>query len=79
MMNNDRRIELLDELIDEFQIDGVIDIALTACHTFTVESARIKEFVTKEKGISFLALETDYSQSDSEQLKTRFEAFVEML
>ena len=79
MMNNDRRIELLDELIDEFQIDGVIDIALTACHTFTVESARIKEFVTKEKGISFLSLETDYSQSDSEQLKTRFEAFVEML
>ena len=78
-MNNDRRIELLDELIDEFQIDGVIDIALTACHTFTVESARIKEFVTKEKGISFLSLETDYSQSDSEQLKTRFEAFIEML
>ena len=79
MKNNDRRIELLDELIDEFQIDGVIDISLTACHTFTVESARIKEFVTKEKGISFLALETDYSQSDSEQLKTRFEAFIEML
>ena len=79
MMNNDRRIELLDELIDEFQIDGVIDIALTACHTFTVESARIKQYVVGEKGLPFLSLETDYSQSDGEQLKTRFEAFVEML
>ena len=79
MMNNDKRIELLNELIDDFAIDGVIDISLTACHTFTVESARIKEFVTKEKKKAFLALETDYSQSDSEQLKTRFEAFIEML
>lgn len=79
MMNNDRRIKLLDELIDDFKVDGVIDISLTACHTFTVESARIKDFVTKEKGLPFLSLETDYSQSDSEQLKTRFEAFIEMI
>ncbi len=47
--------------------------------TFTVESARIKQYVVGEKGLPFLSLETDYSQSDNEQLKTRFEAFVEML
>ncbi|MFL8769594.1 2-hydroxyacyl-CoA dehydratase [Clostridioides difficile] len=44
-----------------------------------MESYRIREFVTKEKNKPFMSLETDYSKSDTEQLRTRFEAFVEML
>ena len=49
MMNNDKRIQLIDELIEEFKIDGVIDIALQSCHPFNVESNRIKEFVVNDK------------------------------
>lgn len=79
MMYNDNRIELLDRLIDEYEIDGVINVALQACHTFNVESNRIKEFVTTKKNVSFMAIETDYSKSDTEQLRTRFEAFIEMI
>mgnify|MGYP000905779076 CR=1 FL=1 len=79
MMNNDKRIQLIDELIEEFKIDGVIDIALQSCHPFNVESNRIKEFVVNDKKIHYMAIETDYSQSDTEQLRTRFEAFIEMI
>lgn len=79
MMDNDNRFELLDRLIDEYKVDGVIDVVLQACHTFNIESYRVKEFVTKEKNKAFMSIETDYSKSDTEQLKTRFEAFVEML
>ncbi|WP_024621439.1 double-cubane-cluster-containing anaerobic reductase [Metaclostridioides mangenotii] len=79
MMDNDNRFKLLDRLIDEYKIDGVIDVVLQACHTFNIESYRVKEFVTKEKHKAFMGIETDYSKSDTEQLKTRFEAFVEML
>lgn len=79
MMNNDNRIELLDRLIDEYEVDGVIDVVLQACHTFNIESYRIKEFVTKEKEKPFMYIETDYSKSDTEQLRTRFEAFIEMI
>ena len=79
MMNNDNRISLLDELIDEFNIDGVIDVALQSCHPFNVEGNRIKEFVVNDKHIHYMAIETDYSQSDTEQLRTRFEAFIEMI
>lgn len=79
MMNNDNRIELLDRIIDEYNVDAVIDVVLQACHTFNIESYRIREFVTKEKNKPFMSLETDYSKSDTEQLRTRFEAFVEML
>ena len=76
MMNNDKRIKLLGDLIEEFNVDGVIDVALQSCHPFNVESNRIKEFVVKDRKINYMAIETDYSQSDTEQLRTRFEAFI---
>lgn len=79
MMNNDNRVELLDRLIDEYEIDAVVDVVLQACHTFNVESYRIKEFVNQKKNKHFMLIETDYSKSDVEQLRTRFEAFVEMI
>ncbi|MGM9534906.1 MAG: double-cubane-cluster-containing anaerobic reductase [Intestinibacter sp.] len=79
MMNNQKRIDLLDELIDEYKVDGVIDIALQSCHPFNVESYKIKEFVTGQKNIDYMAIETDYSETDTEQLRTRFEAFIEMI
>ncbi|RDY23718.1 2-hydroxyacyl-CoA dehydratase [Romboutsia maritimum] len=79
MLHNDNRIELLDRLVDEYEVDGVIDVVLQACHTFNVESNRIKEFITTKKNIPYMTIETDYSKSDTEQLRTRFEAFVEMI
>ncbi|WP_442945449.1 double-cubane-cluster-containing anaerobic reductase [Oceanirhabdus sp. W0125-5] len=79
MSPNDNRVNLLDELIDEYKIDGVIDVILQACHTFNVETHRIKEFVSKEKKVPYMSIETDYSQTDIGQIKTRIEAFIEML
>lgn len=79
MTPNDNRIKLLSELMDEYKVDGVIDIILQACHTYNVESYTVKEFVTKEKNIPYLSIETDYSQTDIGQLKTRIGAFMEMI
>ncbi|MFD3158522.1 double-cubane-cluster-containing anaerobic reductase [Haloimpatiens sp. FM7330] len=76
---NDNRIDLLSKLIDQYKIDGVIDMILQACHTYNVETKRIKEFVTTKKEIPYMSLETDYSESDIGQLKTRISAFIEML
>lgn len=79
MSPNDNRIDLFDELIDEYKIDGVIDVILQACHTYAIETTRIKKFVTKEKSIHYMSIETDYSQSDIGQIRTRIAAFMEML
>jgi benzoyl-CoA reductase/2-hydroxyglutaryl-CoA dehydratase subunit BcrC/BadD/HgdB len=79
MAPNDNRIELMSELIDEYKVDGVIDVILQACHTYNVETRRIKDFVTEEKDIPYMNIETDYSQADEGQLKTRIAAFIEML
>lgn len=79
MTPNPNRIKLMGCLIDEYQVDAVVDVILQACHTYNVESYKIRRFVTEEKGIPYLSLETDYSTSDVGQLNTRMAAFVEML
>lgn len=76
--NNNRR-ELLGRLIDEFKVDGVIEMVLQACHTYSVETGQIRRFVNEEKGRPFISIETDYSQADVGQLNTRVAAFIEML
>ena len=79
MSPNTGRIEFLDELIDDYTVDGVVDITLQACHTYAVESFTVKEFVNKEKNLPYLNIETNYSPSDLGQIKTRIEAFIEMM
>lgn len=79
MTPNPNRLELLGRLIDEYQVDGVVDMILQACHTYNVETTGIRRFVNKEKGIPYISVETDYSQADIGQLNTRLTAFLEML
>jgi benzoyl-CoA reductase/2-hydroxyglutaryl-CoA dehydratase subunit BcrC/BadD/HgdB len=79
MSPNPNRYELLDRMIDEFHVDAVVDMVLVACHTYNVETYGIKRFCNEKKGIPYISIETDYSQSDIGQLNTRMAAFVEML
>lgn len=79
MTPNPNRIELLGRLIDEYQVDGVVEMILQACHTYNVESLGIRRFVNDEKHKPYISIETDYSQADIGQLNTRIAAFIEML
>ena len=79
MSPNDGRFELIGELIKEFQVDGVVDLTWQACHTYNVEGELVRRFVRDTFGLPSLQLETDYSTSDLEQLKTRITAFIEMI
>jgi len=79
MTPNPNRIKMLDRMIDEYQVDGVVDMILTACHTYNVETLSIKRFVNDKKEKAYMTVETDFSQSDVGQLNTRMAAFVEML
>lgn len=75
---NDARIENTLKMIDEYKVDGVIELVLQACHTFNVESTKVQRAV-EDIGIPYMKLETDYSTADSGQIKTRIAAFIEML
>ena len=78
MTPNPNRFELLNELIDEYQVEAVVEMTLQACHTYNIESHYVKQTVTN-KGKSYLMIETDYSQADKGQIRTRLEAFLETL
>ena len=39
----------------------------------------LKKFVQDSLQLPFMQIETDYSETDTEQLKVRIEAFIEML
>ena len=79
MTPNPNRLELLGRMIDEYKVDGVLEMTLQACHTYNVETATIRKFVTEEKKIPYINIETDYSRQDVGQLNTRVAAFLEML
>ena len=79
MTPNSRRLTELDKMIERFKPDVVVDVVLHACHSYNVESHKIKEHVTHKHKMPFLKIETDYSQSDVEQIRTRVEALLETL
>ena len=73
-----RRFEKLPALMAEFRVDGVLDVALQACHTYLIEGRSIRE-ICKEKNVPYMALETDYATADAGQIDTRIAAFIETL
>jgi benzoyl-CoA reductase/2-hydroxyglutaryl-CoA dehydratase subunit BcrC/BadD/HgdB len=79
MSPNSGRLELVARLAEEFQADGVIDLTWQGCHTYNIESFSLKRHLQAGPKLPFMQIETDYSESDSEQLKVRIEAFLEMI
>jgi benzoyl-CoA reductase/2-hydroxyglutaryl-CoA dehydratase subunit BcrC/BadD/HgdB len=79
MSPNKSRMELLGRLIEEYKADAVVEVVLTACHTYNVEALSIKRLVTEQYDIPYMKIETDYSAGDKGQLSTRVAAFMEML
>lgn len=79
MTPNEGRLQLIQTLVEEHRVQGVVDLTWQCCHTYNVESYVIKELVEKRWNLPFLHIETDYSASDTEQLRTRIEAFLELI
>lgn len=78
MSPNPGRLEALGQQIDDYQVDGVVEVLLVVCHTFAIEADTVRHFVTEEKGIPYLAITTDYSPTDQGQIDTRLGAFIEL-
>jgi benzoyl-CoA reductase/2-hydroxyglutaryl-CoA dehydratase subunit BcrC/BadD/HgdB len=79
MSNNNGRLDLIERLAKEYQVDGVVDLTWQACHTYNIESFTVKNFVKDKLNLPFIQVETDYSDSDVGQIKVRVEAFLETI
>lgn len=75
---NDDRIRRLKTSIEAFGIEGVVFHTLRGCHLNNLEATKI-ELELREMGIPMVKLESEYDEGDVEQVRTRVEAFVEMI
>ncbi|MBA2124510.1 hypothetical protein B9J78_06240 [bacterium Unc6] len=75
---SDDRIDKILQSAEDFKVNGVIHHSLRLCPLYDMELPKVSR-VFKDKGIPFLAIHTDYSLEDIEQIRTRVEAFLEML
>lgn len=75
---NTGRIDDILRLVKEYQVDGVIDCNLKFCNLYNTEKHSVSRAL-KEAGIPVLGLESDYTDTDAEQLRTRIGAFLEMI
>ena len=75
---NEGRVDDIVRLANEYNVDGVIDVNLQFCNLYATEGFLVNQALTG-KEIPTMRLETDYSDNDYEQLRTRIEAFLEVI
>lgn len=75
---NPTRLEHIEALYHRSGAQGVIHYGLQFCQPYIMESIPVEKAL-EDKGIPTLRIETDYSAEDVGQLKTRVQAFLEML
>ncbi|MGD9116924.1 MAG: double-cubane-cluster-containing anaerobic reductase [Dehalococcoidia bacterium] len=75
---NEDRLEHIKSMAKAYNADGVIHYNLQFCSPYVVESYPVEQALIAG-GIPAIRIDTDYSQEDMGQLKTRVEAFIETL
>ncbi len=72
------RLEYMMDLVKEYRVEGIIYFNLMYCDPFLYEGVMFKKKF-EERGIPTILLETEHTPSGMGQLKTRVQAFLEML
>lgn len=75
---NEDRVNWLTSKVKEFRVDGVIYYVVRGCMLYAMEYMRIKKALDK-LNVPVYYLDTDYTREDMGQIRTRVEAFLEML
>ena len=75
---NEDRVNWIMDRIKEYKVDGVIYYVVRGCILYAMEYARIKR-VLDRMNVPVYYLDTEYTREDVGQMKTRVEAFLEML
>jgi len=78
MFPSDERFNRILDLARDFKVDGVISQIIRYCVQYAHDLPLLTERL-KEQGIPVLALDVEYGTSGSGQIRTRVQAFLEML
>jgi benzoyl-CoA reductase/2-hydroxyglutaryl-CoA dehydratase subunit BcrC/BadD/HgdB len=77
-LDSDGRMRILKGLVAKFKANAVVYHTLRYCDPFTFKANETKSVLNRE-GIPFLEIHTEYAGSDYEAIRTRVEAFVELV
>jgi benzoyl-CoA reductase/2-hydroxyglutaryl-CoA dehydratase subunit BcrC/BadD/HgdB len=75
---NPDRLRHVEEMFREYKADGIIHYCLQFCQPYATEAIPVEKTL-EGKDIPTLRIDTDYSMEDVGQLKTRIEAFIELI
>ena len=73
-----KRLDFALKLISDFNVSGVIWYELQCCETYDQESYYFSKKM-KEQNIPMLIVESNYDVSDAGPLRTRIDAFIELV
>lgn len=75
---NLEREENMMRRIQEFKAEGVVFHVLRGCHLNSLDATKADRVLRRER-IPMLKVESEYDEGDLEQVRTRIEAFIEMI
>lgn len=78
MIDRSERIDHIVRMVEDYRVDGVIYSVLKFCQTYQYDFPHL-EAALKKRGIPLLRLEREQHFSGAGQLKTRVQAFLEMI
>lgn len=76
-LETDRRLANLAHLIEVYRVEGIIYHTLRYCDPFTFKALETKNFFADK--VAFMEIHTEYARSDIMSVKTRVEAFMELI
>ena len=80
--NMDHRLKLMEKMIRDYRIDGLVMLSLRSCKPYSVGQYDIRRLLGERLGVKTLVIEadmTDFRTFSEEQIRTRLEAFFEQL
>ena len=78
MYPSEDRFNIMTDLAGEYHVDGMITSIVRYCSMHIFDAPRIRDRI-KDMGIPVLTLDVEYGEGMSGQVKTRVQAFMEML
>ena len=80
--NLNHRLRLMERLIRDFQVDGLVIHSAKSCKPYSVGQYDLKRLLMERLGVPSVVIEADITDSraySEEQARTRLEAFFETM
>ena len=80
--NLNHRLKLMERLIEEYQVDGLVIHSARSCKPYSVGQYDLKRLLMERLGVPSVIIEadiTDFRVYSEEQARTRLEAFLEAM